>query len=63
MVTELITIPRKEYYNLRLSAEKLRLLINGGVDNWDYYSDALHQDEGEDINIIEEELQKEILGG
>lgn len=61
MVTELITIPRKEYYNLRLSAEKLRLLERGGVDNWEWYGESLYRDDGKDIDTIEEELYKEIL--
>lgn len=38
---ETITISLKEYNSLKEDAFKLLCLENGGVDNWDWYSESL----------------------
>lgn len=59
---ETIEITKLEYYNLRLSQEKLSRLENGGVDNWRWYSESIY---GSDLNEdkweeFEDSLKKEI---
>lgn len=40
---ETITIPKSEYDQLRRDSIKLECLEGGGVDNWDWYGDAMEQ--------------------
>ncbi len=37
----MINIPIKEYISLLIDSEKLSRLEEGGVDNWEWYSDSL----------------------
>lgn len=46
---ETIEITKMEYYGLLIAEEKLDRLERGGVDAWDYYSDAIY---GSTINRI-----------
>lgn len=57
-----ITITKKEYFDLKCADEKLNMLINSGVDNWDWYGDALNPDEGQSYTDLVSELKTEILG-
>lgn len=41
MSDETVTIPKAEYDSLRRDACLLQALEHGGVDNWDWYGDAL----------------------
>ena len=41
MTKELITIPLDEYNELYRQAQKLQALENHGVDNWEWYDDAM----------------------
>lgn len=41
--SQLITITRKQYDALVLAQKELDALHMGGVDNWEYYSDALRE--------------------
>lgn len=38
---ETVTIPKSEYDRLRRDSIKLECLEGGGVDNWDWYGDAM----------------------
>jgi len=55
-----VTITKNEYCNLRKSSLRLNLLENGGVDNWEWYGEALNPDGEDDIDEREEALEKEI---
>lgn len=57
-----ITISKKEYFKLKLSSEKLSMLQNGGVDNWNGYGESLYPDDEVTISDIEEDLKIEIFG-
>ena len=37
----IVTISQEEYDAISLEAAKYRALMAAGVDNWDWYSDAL----------------------
>lgn len=54
-----ITITKQEYYELKVADEKLAALESGGVDNWDWYEEALSVQIREEI---EERLYKQIFG-
>ena len=42
--------------------QKLKLLENGGVDNWEWYDESLfHPDEGKTLNDIEDISDEEII--
>jgi len=49
-----ITITIKEYKRLLKRDKELMLLEAGGVDNWEFYSDALHPDWPEDAKSLED---------
>lgn len=57
-----ITITRQEYFELQCDSTKLAMLEAGGVDNWDWYGESLHPDEGPTILDQVDELKKSILG-
>ena len=38
---EMITITKKEYDDLLHASDVLNALRDAGVDNWDYYDDAM----------------------
>lgn len=59
---ETIEITKQEYFNLRKSSEILNRLENGGVDNWDWYSDSIYDENLQDFDEFEEELKEEIWG-
>lgn len=40
---ETITITKKEYQSLLQDSRKLAALENGGVDNWEWYSESLKE--------------------
>ncbi len=46
-MSKTIEIEAKEYKRLLKADYKLTLLENGGVDNWDWYVDALYPDDAE----------------
>lgn len=39
---ETVTIPKEQYDRLVQAYEELSLLEAGGVDNWEWYGDALN---------------------
>ena len=57
-----ITITKQEYFQLKLAEATLDMLQGAGVDNWDWYTDALYPEGEEDLEEIEIYLRKEILG-
>lgn len=40
-VGETVTIPKSEYDELVCESEKLQALENWGVNNWEWYDDAM----------------------
>lgn len=58
-----ITITKDEYFTLRKAELELNLLEVSGVDNWDYYSDALNPDGEPSYDEKIEQLKKEIFKG
>ena len=42
---EAIIIPKNEFASLLRDSDKLRRLEYGGVDNWEWYSESLNDDE------------------
>lgn len=40
---EFVTISKKDYDELVYSSRKLALLEEGGVDNWEWYSESLQE--------------------
>lgn len=53
-ITEFVTIPKFVYNNLLKQEEVLVALHNAGVDNWEFYEDALSQ-----VNFDETEEEDE----
>jgi uncharacterized protein YlaN (UPF0358 family) len=41
MSEEMVTITKSEYQLLKADAAKLRALERAGVDNWEWYGDAM----------------------
>jgi len=56
MTTDNITITKTEYNKLLHAAEKLSRLERGGVDSWEWYSESLARQEGDDFNSDDEAL-------
>ena len=58
-----VTISAQEYVRLRLDSERLARLECGGVDNWDWYSEALYSRDFNKATLdeFEEKLKKEYL--
>lgn len=40
---EIVSIPRQEFYSLKRAEAMLQALENGGVDNWDWHSEAYRE--------------------
>lgn len=57
-----IEITKMEYLNLLKDSEALRRLENGGVDNWDWYSESLYGTEfQEDFDEWYEATKKKVF--
>lgn len=41
MIVDTVTIPKKEYDELLQAQRELNALHAAGVDNWDWYGDAM----------------------
>jgi len=59
---EMITITKEQYFNFRVSEAKLNYLEDSGVDNWDWFGDALNPEDEESFSDYKKRLRKEILG-
>lgn len=62
---ETTEISKLHYFNLLKDSEKLRRLERGGVDNWEYYGDAVFggpYNEIQDWDDFEEELKIKVWG-
>ena len=46
----MITISKKEYLSLLVTAEVLTRLEIGGVDNWEWYGESLNNDDLIDLD-------------
>jgi hypothetical protein len=57
-----ITITKQEYFELKMADTMLRMLYEGGVDNWSHYSDCFNPSCCESLDELETDLRKEILG-
>ena len=44
----MVTIPQEEYLKLHDDSDFLRCLRNNGVDNWEWYGEALREHYGEE---------------
>lgn len=58
-MTEVVTITKNEYYNLKIAQAKLCLLEAGGVDNWEGYCESLNNEYG-DMDYSYEEIQNQL---
>lgn len=56
-----VIITKTLYYNLKVEAETLRRLENGGVDNWEFYGEALNPEDECALDEFEEALEKKLL--
>lgn len=58
-----VTISAQEYIQLRVDSERLARLEIAGVDNWDWYSEALYGRKSDETTLdeFEENLKKEYL--
>ena len=54
-----ITIPVKDYLRLKQRSKILNALEVAGVDNWDYYDDAMEPFQEQDDDKDEEEDENE----
>ena len=64
-MSETITLTKDEYYNLKVARAELLLLEEGGVDNWQGYSDSLNNYYGDmeySLEEIKHQLFCEIFG-
>lgn len=64
---ETIEISKLHYFNLLKDSEMLRRLERGGVDNWEYFGDALNGNEYSSDDFLpwdefEEELKAKVWG-
>lgn len=55
----LVTISLEEYNKLKLAAEELEALKQGGVDNWDWYSESINNYIRDNPNSLLAKQQKE----
>lgn len=62
MSKDTVTLTKREYFNLSVAAEELRMLHNGGVDNWEWYGESLNPENEPSFLDIEDELSRVILG-
>ena len=60
MPQKLMEITRQRFVELMVAEEKLARLEGAGVDNWDYYDEAMHpgEDNGDDIEGFKRDLEK-----
>lgn len=58
---EKIEITRAEYFELKCAQMLLSRLENGGVDNWDWYGDALNPEGEESYSDAKDKLRAEIF--
>lgn len=59
-VKKTITIPLEKYIQLLLDEEQLYRLDIGGVDNWEWYGEAMYPEDRLDMEDFERELRKEL---
>lgn len=55
-----IEIKKSKYIELLITEEQMRRLVVGGVDNWEYYSESLHNDELLSMDDFGEEVRQNI---
>lgn len=55
-----VTITKKEYLSLLISAERLNRLEGGGVDNWEWYGESLNPDGEPDMEEFEIEERERV---
>jgi hypothetical protein len=54
-----IVISKNEYCRLLENEAKLEMLERGGVDNWEFYGEALYPD-GQDFDDVMSEIKKKV---
>ena len=55
-----VTITKNKYLRLILAEEELTRLEAGGVDNWEWFGEALYPDNQPDLDTFEENETKRI---
>lgn len=55
-------ITKEEYFTLKSAEIKLDMLESSGVDNWDWYGDALNPDDGKKYHEQIEDLKIQVFG-
>jgi len=53
-----ITISKKEYIRLLVVDEKMNRLDRGGIDNWEWYGEAMYPNDEPDFEEFRENLEK-----
>jgi len=64
VVEDIITIPikREEYFSLKVDEMEMRRLNDAGVDNWDWYSEAINPEGKTTYQDEVNNIKKEIFG-
>lgn len=55
-------ISKEDYFRMKSAEVKLTLLEHAGVDNWDWYGDALNPDDEESFSDWQDRFRKEVFG-
>ena len=58
---DMMAIQKQEYYDLCVASEMFRRCEAGGIDNWEWYGEAIDNPEDEAMDTFEEDLS-EVLG-
>ena len=58
---EAIIIPKNEFASLLRDSDKLRRLEYGGVDNWEWYGEALNDEEDLSYDEIQDMSDDDLL--
>ena len=61
METNKVEISRERLAKLLRKEQELRLLENGGVDNWDWYGDSLNPDDSITYDDIQDMSDDEVI--
>lgn len=57
-----ITISLDDYISLLVDEERMRRLEANGVDNWNFYDDAMFPHDGPNMEDFEIDLRKRLSG-
>ncbi len=57
----MVQVDEKRLAELIRNEQKLKLLENGGVDNWDWYGDSLNPEDGITYDDIQDMSDDEVI--